>query len=388
MFNKLGTVILFLFLLSSCSSSYNVIHVEEDNKPENSEGIYYALPRNVVTIDITVEEVSRISGPYAAYASKFLGIKDAVLHNTKLFELSDIKINTYSEPDPKHYYFVDLSNYKGYGAQDMMMSMSMSGLIQDLNDNSDLQIEKEKNEKQDKNDIDYSKTFKYFADANLVEKIDTVVEQVIMDTVTVERMHLKRSFVEKSYEQKAKEASELLMKIKEQRLDIITGAQEIAYSGATVAYMAEELAKMEQEYMKLFTGVTQRNTFHFRYYYLPESHVYSASIPLFKFSKTEGILKDEAMDGLMVYIHVDRARTTTTLEKFIGNSENDKESDKGLYYRIPESAKFTIKEGSELKAEASFLIGQFGVVTNLPAKNVKVQFYPNGGAIRRVQIVN
>ena len=382
---KIVLSLLLIVILSSCSS-YNVIHVNEDNKPENSEGFYYALPRNVITIDITVGEVIRIAGPYAAYASKYLGIKDAVLSNTKSFELSDIKINSYSEPDPEHYYFVDLSNYSGLKGQEIMMSMSKSGLIQDLNDNSDLQIEREKNEKEEKNDIDYSKTFKYFADANLVEKVDTIVEQVIMDTVTVERMHLKRSFVEKSYEQKAKEASELLMKIKEQRLDIITGAQEVAYSGATVAYMSEELAKMEQEYMKLFTGVTQRNTFHFRYYYLPESHVYSASIPLFKFSNNEGILKDEHKDGLMVYIHVDRARTTSTLEKFVNDTKDDKESNKGLYYRIPESAKFTIKEGDELKAEASFLIGQFGVVTNLPAKNAKVQFYPNSGAIRRVQI--
>jgi len=377
--------LLLIIILSSCSS-YNVIHVNEDNRPENSEGFFYALPRNAITIDITVLEVSKIAGPYAAYASKYLGIKDAVLSNTKSFDLSDIKINSYSEPDPEHYYFVDLSNYSGLKGQKMMMSMSKSGLIQDLNDNSDLQIEREKNEKEEKNDIDYSKTFKYFADANLVEKIDTIVEQVIMDTVTVERMHLKRSFVEKSYEQKAKEASELLMKIKEQRLDIITGAQEVAYSGATVAYMSEELAKMEQEYMKLFTGVTQRNTFHFRYYYLPESHVYSASIPLFKFSNKEGILKDESKDGLMVYIHVDRARTTSTLEKFVNDTKDDKESNKGLYYRIPERAKFSIKEGDELKAEASFLIGQFGVVTSLPAKNAKVQFYPNSGAIRRVQI--
>ena len=385
MYIKRILALLLIVVISACSS-YNVIHVEEDNKPINSEGFYYSLPRNVVTIDITVEEVQRIAGPYAAYASKYLGIKDAVLTTTKYFDLSDIKINTYAEPDPEHYYYVDLSKHRGYNAKSMMIGLSKAGLIQDVNANSDLQIEKETNDKFQKTNIDYSKTFKYFADANLVERIDTIVEQVIMDTVTVERRHLKRSLVEKSVEQKAKEASELLMKIKAQRLDIITGAQEVAYSGATVAYMAEELAGMEQEYMKLFTGVIQRNTLHFRYSYLPASHVYSASIPLFKFSTNEGILIDETKKGIMVYIHVNRARTTTTLEKFIADTKEDKEGDKGFYYRIPESAKFTIKEGDKLKAEASFLIGQFGVVTNLPATNNKVQFYPNSGAIRRVEI--
>ena len=383
---KLLTLSFFIVLILNSCSSYNVIHVEEDNRPENAQGFYYSLPRNVVTIDITVEEVQRIAGPYAAYASKYLGIKDAVLSNTMSYELSDIKINTYAEPDPSQYYFVDLSNYSGYDAQSMMIGMSKAGLIQDLNDNSDVQVGKETKEKYEKTEIDYSKTFKYFADANLVEKVDTIMEQVLVDTITVERMRLKRSLVEKSYEQKAKEASELLMKIKAQRLDIITGAQEVAYSGATVTYMAEELSKMEQEYMKLFTGITQRNTFHYRYSFLPASNVYSASIPLFKFSSKEGILKDESKNGLMVYIHVDRANTTATIEKFIADTKDDKKSNNGLFYRIPETAKFTIKEGDNLKAEASFLIGQFGVVTSLPSKKVKVQFYPNSGAIRRVEI--
>ena len=382
---QIYSILLSILFLSACSS-YNVIHVNENSKIENAQGFYYALPRNVVTIDISVKKITKIAGPYAPYASKYLGIKDALRSNNTSYELTDIKINTYAEPDPEQYYFVDLSKYSGYKANSMMMSLSEAGLIQDLNDNSDKQVEKEKDEKKEKNNIDYSETFKYFADANLVEKVDTILEQVIMDTTMVERMRLKRSFVEKTMEQKAKEASEFLMKVKEQRLDIIVGAQEVAYSEATVKYMSEQLAEMEQEYRKLFTGITQRETLHFRYYYLPESQVYSASIPLFKFSNKDGIVKENNRDGDMVYIHIDRARNTTLLEKFLENDDEEKEVDKGLSYRIPEYAKFTIKEGETLKAEASFLISQFGVIANLPARDAKIQFYPNSGAIRKVEI--
>ncbi len=382
---KIFLVVIISFFLNACSS-YNVIHVNEDSTVENSQGFYYALPRNVVTIDISVKKITKIAGPYAPYASKYLGIKDALKSNSTSYELTDIKINTYAEPDPEQYYFVDLSKYKGFKANAMMMSLSEAGLIQDINDNSDKQVEKEKDEKKEKNNIDYSETFKYFADANLVEKVDTILEQVIMDTTMVERMRLKRSLVEKTMEQKAKEASEFLMKVKEQRLDIITGAQEVAYSEATVKYMSEQLAEMEKEYRKLFTGITQRETLHYRYYYLPESQIYSASIPLFKFSNNEGIVKENNKEGDMVYIHIDRARNTTLLEKFIENESDEKEVNKGLSYRIPEYAKFTIKEGETLKAEASFLISQFGVIANLPARDAKIQFYPNSGAIRKVEI--
>ncbi len=377
--------LVIILLIASCSS-YNVIHVDKNNTVESSEGFYYALPRNVVTIDITVKQIKNIAGPYAAYASKYLGIKDALQANSTNYELSDIKINTYSEPDPDQYYYVDLSKANRFKATGMMMSMSEAGLIQDLNDNSDKKVQKEKEEKKEKNDIDYSETFKYFADANLVEKIDTIVEQINMDTTTIERLRLTRRMVEKTIEQKAKEASDYLMKIKEQRIDIITGAQEVAYSEATVKFMSDELAKMEQEYLKLFTGITQTETFQYRYYYLPKPEVYSASIPLFRFSNTSGIIDEKSRDGDMVYIHIDRARNTSKLEKFIQNKDIDNNDNHGLYYRIPEYAKFTIKEGDDLKAEVSFLISQFGVVTSLPARNAKVQFYPNSGAIRKVDI--
>lgn len=384
--NKFILSSIIVLLIASCSS-YNVVHVDENSNIESSEGFYYALPRNVVTIDITVKQIKNVAGPYAAYASRYLGIKDALQSNSTKYELSDIKINTYSEPDPEQYYYVDLSKAKGFKSSSMMMSLSEAGLIQDVNDNSDKQVQKEKEEKKEKNDIDYSETFKYFADANLVERIDTIIEQIDMDTTTIERLKLTRRLVEKTIEQKAKEASDYLMKIKEQRIDIITGAQEVAYSEATVKYMSDELANMEKEYMKLFTGITQTETFQYRYYYLPESEVYSASIPLFRFSQNEGIINGTSRNGDMVYIHIDRARNTTLLDKFVQKQREETNSENhGLYYRIPEYAKFTIKEGEDLKAEVSFLISQFGVITSLPARDAKVQFYPNSGAIRKVEI--
>jgi hypothetical protein len=280
---------------------------------------------------------------------------------------------------------VDLKKYKSSKAKSMMIAMSESGLIQDLNDNSDKKIEQDKKESSNRKKIDYSETFKYFADANLVERVDTIIEQINMDTVTVERRTLKRRMVEKSMEHKAKEAADFIMKIKEQRLDIITGAQEVAYSEATVKYMSEELDRMEKEYMMMFVGITETEVLHFRYYYLPQSDLYTASIPLFKFSRKGGIVNEDNADGEMVYVHIDRARNTKNLEDFASRN-NDADANHGFYYRIPEYAKFTIKQGISLKAEASFLIAQFGVVTSLPAKYSKVQFYPNSGAIRKVEV--
>jgi len=374
-----------LVLLFSACSSYNVIPIEEYTEAPKTAGYYYSLPRTVLTIDITVTRVDKISGPYAKYASKYLGIKDPVLQSVTTYDLTDISINTYAEPDPEKYYFVELKNNSLLKTKSMMIALSESGLIQDLNDNSDKKVEQDKKESSNRKKIDYTETFKYFADNNLVERVDTIIEQINMDTVTIEKRTLKRSMVEKSMEQKAKEASDFIMKIKEQRLDILTGAQEVPYSEATVKFMSEELEKLEKEYMMMFVGITESEVLHFRYYYLPKSDVYSASIPLFKFSRNAGIVLDNNDPGEMVYIHIDRARNTKNLERF-AKSNSDEDGKHGFFYRIPEYAKFTIKQGQTLKAEASFLVAQFGVVTSLPSKYSKVQFYPNSGAIRKVEV--
>jgi hypothetical protein len=383
------SIVLFFFLtillvISGCSS-YTVTPITSNHEVENTQGLYYALPRNVVTIDIRVTKTNWISGPFSIYAAKYLGINDAILSSYTTYELSDIIINTYAEPDPQQYYFVDISKLGTRGKQNIMLGLSESGLIQDLNDNSDQTVLKEKMEMLNRNTIDYSQTFKYFAGVNLIEKIDTVVEKVTTDTSTELRTSFKRSLVEKSMEQRAKEAAEYLDKIKTQRLDILTGAQEVAYSGDAVRYMSEQLTSMEQEYLRMFTGIVQTETLQYRYYYLPESEVFSASVPLFYFSKTAGIVQDKQPQTEMVYIFIERAGNTTGLEKFSEKKGFQENKSNGFYYRIPEYAKFTIKEGPKLKAEASFLISQFGVVVNLPAKNHKIQFYPNTGAIRKIE---
>ncbi len=383
---KVVISLVLIFTLVSCVSRYDVVKVEDGTEIPDARGVYYSLPRNVVTIDITVIKTKRIAGPYAKYASKYLGIKNALQTNSVNYEMTDVKINTYAEPDPDQFYFVNLEKYKPSKARSMLLSLSEAGMIQDVNDNSDAMVQQEKKEELAKTKIDYSETFKYFADANLKERVDTIIEKVNIDTITIEKRILRRRMVEKTLEEKAKEAADFIMKVKERRFDIITGDQEVAYSKATISLMNEELEKLEKEYMMLFTGITEKETFQYRYTYIPEPQIYNASIPLFKFSKAAGVVDESFHGGKMVYIHVKRAKNTMTLGNFIKDNKDDDSKTTGFYYRIPEYAKFSIIKGAEQIAEASFLISQFGVVASLPAEDVKLQFYPNTGGLRKVEI--
>ncbi|MBN2746815.1 MAG: DUF4831 family protein [Bacteroidales bacterium] len=367
-------------------NTYNVLKVNNIEPAQGSPGFYYALPRNAVSIDIIVTKTRHISGPYAKYASKYLGIKNVPETNSVSFSITDVKMNAYSEPDPEQYYFVDLSKYKSSQRNSLLLRFSESGLLQDINDNSEDRVMEEQRQQMEKTEIDYSETFKYFTGANLKEQIDTIVEKLNVDTMTIEKRIVRRSMVEKTLEEKAREAADFITVIKDQRLDIITGAQEVAYSDATIRLMNDELLKLEKEYMMLFMGITETYTYQYRYTYIPESHIYNALIPLFKFSKYTGVVDDEFQGGQMVYIKVSRGKNTMALNEFITANNQKIETTNGFFYRIPEYAKFSILNGVEQIAEASFLISQFGVVTSLPAGNVNVQLYPNTGAIRKVEL--
>ena len=376
---------ILIFLLSGCTG-FNVIHISDDSEAAKKDGVVYSLPRTFVSIEVSITETEKIKGPYAMYASKYLGLKNVRMSSSRTYEISDIQISTYSEPDPNEFYYVELGNKYFKKNKEIILQLSESGLIRNINDESESKSEEILNVTNNEEEIDYSKTFKYFADANLMEQIDTIIELVNLDTITIEKTVLKKTIVEKSMEMKAKEAADFIMRIKENRFYIITGFQEVPYEKGTIEYMYTEMEELENEYMMLFTGMTISRTLKYRYTYLPESNVYSASTPLFKFSKKFGVVKPNDAYGEMVYVHISRSQNTKKVEAFLEkNNDLDKKSH-GFYYRIPEYAKFTIKQGVTLKAEASFLVSQFGIVTYLPAKETKLKFYPNTGAIKSVGV--
>jgi hypothetical protein len=152
--------------------------------------------------------------------------------------------------------------------------------------------------------------------------------------------------------------------------------------------MYESLEELEKEYLKLFTGVTSSTTYNYRFIYLPEGNVYNFTMPLFKFSTKYGIVKDNHPYGEMLYVLAEKGQNTIQLDSYVKKLAGLKRKQHGFYYRIPEYAKFSLKQGIVIKAEATFLISQFGVIHSLPVGNTKLQFNVNTGAIKSAGTVD
>jgi hypothetical protein len=380
-----------LFLaVAACHAQVNVVHVDNAALPSSGAGTFYALPRTIINVEVTIDKIENYKGPYAEYAMRYLGLKNVVESSTVEYKINDIKITTSAEPDPDQYYFVELNGRGGKAGESSFLSLSESGLIiGTLGGNRDT-LEKKiiiKNEQpggvQEK-DV-FPEIFKYSTDMSVFEKVDTIIRRFSIDTVTMEKQVLKRTMVEKSPEQKAKEAADFISKIKDNRFNLVSGFQEVNYNRETLEYMDTQLKILEREYMKLFTGISIHRTLTFNYSYTPNPNQVNTEVPIFKFSRTKGVMDLDESGGKIITIRVQRSGTTSAVLNYLKKSE-DKSKVHGFYYRIPEQARVNVKVDENLQEETVCLVSQLGPVTCLPSDRWQIRFHPETGGIRLLKI--
>ena len=160
--------------------------------PPVSQGVFYALPRTVVNIDVTIDRIENYKGPYADYALRYLGLKNVVMNNSVEYVISGITITTSPEPDPEQYYFVETGAKLAKGEKAGLISLSDAGLIlgtvPGAIDTTRKIIIAEKGPAAplvSEKDI-FPEVFKYYADVSVFEKVDTITKKVSIDTMTIE----------------------------------------------------------------------------------------------------------------------------------------------------------------------------------------------------------
>jgi hypothetical protein len=375
-----------IIALASCAT-INVRHLETNGDKPKSGGIYYALPKKVVTVEVTLNKTYKVKGPYSAYAQKYLGLSNIITENSTTYDLAGIAMNSYSIPDPDQYYFVEVP--KGcHKNNSVFLQLSESGIVSSINDYSDHKtyIKSDSSLHQTAEEL-VEPSSQSFINSNLAESFDTIIEKVNLDTTIIEKKVLKKIFVEKTVEQKAKEAADFIMQVKEGKFNILTGFNEVNYSKESMEYMSSQLDKMEKEYLNLFTGITVTHQLKYYFNYDPSVTAGIINLPLFRFSPKEGIVDTSSFYGDNVYLKIEKYNSTKALANFNEWKTNPKQKKHGYYYRIPEYAKVSLIYNDKVKAESNLLIDQFGAVCELPAnKKLKAAFYPNSGSLKSITL--
>lgn len=361
-----------------------VTNVRTTEARPGSQGLYYFLPRTVVTVDVSVARIQQVPGPFAEFAGRFLGLQNVIRQPSTTFEIATINISSFAEPDPNQIYYVEIPAGRG-APEEFFISLSESGLIQSINmPFNNQEFMKGISETREFGHFGSAETFNYFIDSNLHERIDTILERIRVDTLTVERRTLRRSMVEKTPEVRAKEVADFILKIRDKRFDMINGFAEIPYSKEAIEYMYTEMGKMEEDYLQLFRGLRSTSMINYRFTFIPDPNLSATAHTLFHFSEREGVLPANRRDGTPVTILAEKNETTNQLGAFINRNTIPKNTPTGFFYRIPEHANVSVSSGTTQRATARLLINQFGIVTNLPSNNMAVEFYPNTGSIKSI----
>lgn len=380
-------IFFFAAIIGGCSSyePITIKHVTELEAGHSRQGYFYALPRNAVVVDVAILKHEHIPGPFAQYAEKLLSLEDVIQIPTKQYWIHDISFTQYTEPDPGQFYFIH-ADPELMGNIPFSIQVAENGLITSINaERPDIGIQQLDAGTNHTPKRSFEATFNHFMESLLHERIDTIVERVRMDTVTVERKTLRRTWVEKTSEVRAREVAEQILNIRNKRFDLLSGFAEITYSKEALQYMNEQLALSENDYLELFTGISGHSLVKYRFTYLPDKNASGEPDTLFHFCSNRGFITLADRQSQPIILTVERDNTTRQMSVFTMNPSGKRDILRGLYYRIPENARITVNSGDKTIAETQMLISQFGEITSLPPDNLRIEFYPNTGAIRKVE---
>ena len=206
--------------------------------PLHAQEVSYALPSTTVTVKVEVRQESFFAGPYAPFAKRMLNmsVRDQDAITT---EVTRVELIPRVEADTDAWYTCDQESAA-------LLSLSAQGLVSMGNAAAPVSWRFLPGLRAD------------FSDKGLTvpekEAVETIFREMPTDTgmVTIPVEH--KILVEKTLEDKASDAAEVILQVRKERLNIASGNTDASYSGESLRSALQELERIEKEYMALFRG--------------------------------------------------------------------------------------------------------------------------------------
>ena len=348
-----------MLLLSTTLTMAQTNVIKRTASKSNNYGVSYFLPKSIIEIKVFASKTEEKAGPYYKYAEKFLGITNAIVENKTYYELDGVQVRTKGIPDKDKSYLVELKP----GTTAPFVYLTESGLICTIN-------------------------------AEYIPPVENTVANEKPAAASNSKLSPETLFTEEylragSTAKMAEIAAKQIYKIRESRMDILTGnADNAPRDGTAMKLVLEQLEAQEKTLVELFTGTSLQSnktvTFNV------EANAEMEKEIIFRFSKHLGVVGSEDLSGQPVYMNLRKIETVDLL--FVDTKKKDKNSDKGIFYNIPGRGEVEIFYGTNRIYKGAFDITQFGttqVLANPIFENkkspVKVYFYPETGGIKKIE---
>ncbi|MFA9390901.1 MAG: DUF4831 family protein [Prolixibacteraceae bacterium] len=336
-------------------------------EPIYVEGIVYSLPRTGFNIKVNTEKRTFVPGPYAAYAEKYLGIKNSKTTPETSWVITGVQVEPFTEPDPN-------AVFKTMNVMASQISQLSNGIITGIHAEGQIQP------------IVLFGTDEISKQETAVNFTDLSSDDYYLTAVNPETGIEKTSF--KTTEDKAREAADFLIRLRKKRtFTILTASDVVPEDGKGYEVFVKEAQRLEKEYIMLFTGKTSKNKHQFSFNFVPEGNDVKNEI-LFRFSEEKGIVSKSDISGKPIMISCIKdsgfSKTVGQLKK----SDYTKAGKSGVYYRIPSLVELSISDGLATLYSGRATLPQFGAVAPLPENlldgNFVIQFDPESGTLLKI----
>lgn len=366
---RIITVPVLAGIMALTAAGQNVNRLEKGQTPPDGV-VIYSLP--MTSIHLSVEAVCETytPGPYSKWAKKYLGI-DVPQEASTSYTLSNIRMTPYLEADRSCSYIVNLDGFLGEASPASFFEFSSQGLLL-LSDES-----KGKGDSWRFPSIAPStEVLSSEATANLTSTETTLYRTVRNESGDYDRVAVRQSqVVEKSPEKKAQEAAAMILSLRENRINIITGNTDATFSGDALRAAVEEIGRLEEEYMSLFTGTTATSLQQMSFDVVPESGKSEELTVAFRLSDTQGLLPPDDVSGRPIVMEITPEDNEDVLytDQIIAEVEPSKARARheaalrgNIFYRIPGICTIRVIDGQNLILKSRMPVYQKGEDLTFP----------------------
>lgn len=331
--------------------------VSSAQKASDMEGyLTYSLPSTVIVLDVEAVQENFYAGPYAKYAEKYLGIKARQKDETS-YQIVKVGMTPFVEADLTKRYtvavkkssvdatFLKLSSYGlisfadgNFGEETAWaFPLERKGDFSELGVSSNLKSESTTLYRNEKKKSDYSKV---------------AVQQNMV--------------VEKTLEQKAAEAAQKIVTLRQQRLQIVTGDTDATYSGEAMGAAVSELTRLEKEYMSLFVGYSETQVQTMSFEVIPSAAKESQMYIAFRVSETSGLVPADNLSGKPVVMEIVPQEVAAPVMDAVAAVKRVQY----VNYLVPAICTVKLKEGSDLLVQSRIPIYQLGRLSSMPVNTI------------------
>lgn len=316
---------------------------------QSAGDLTYCLPSTTLRFEVEAVREYHVPGPYAKYAQKYLGA-DAPEKETGTCYLTDIKVHRYTEADMTARYTVNFGSRQS--ASEKFLKMTSQGIVAFADAGDGWEEYWRFPTPSDRNPAGED-----ILTSNLTSDETVLYKSVRNQEGTYDKVAVRQSqVVEKSPEKKAQEAAEMIFKLRQKRIDIITGDTDATFSGEAMQAVIDEITRMEAEYTKLFLGTVYTSTERAVFDVVPKAS--EEFYVVFRISDSEGLVSNDVMSGRPVTLQL------TPDGPAASPAPQGKAT--GIHYRIPAICTLRLIDGQETLMNSRIPVYQKGETLLMP----------------------